>query len=309
MIRPQSSSRQRPLTGAARAANPDPQRPGLLILPALTVVTLLFGGGLLLGLLQGLGHLPAAGMDKLTLAHFINVLTDPDFMQSLGLTLYVSLTSTVLAAAISVGMALALAFGAARSRWLHFIFQIPLTVPHLVVAVSVVFLLTPAGLVSRAAVGLGFIQESADFPLLVNDRWSIGIIIAYVWKEIPFITLMMLAVLRHGGVELLEVGKTLKAGPWQRFRYIVLPVIFPSLGAASLIVFAYTFGAFEVPFLLGRTYPMMLPVWAYKNYSDVDLMSRPEGIAAGLIIALVVICCVVISQRLTQAARGRGVII
>ena len=61
----------------------------------------------------------------------------------------------------------------------------------------------PSRLPARAAAAAGLIQAPADFPLLVNDRWSIGIILTYVWKEIPFITLMLLAVLhRHGGVSL-----------------------------------------------------------------------------------------------------------
>ena len=111
-------------------------------------------------------------------------------------------------------------------------------------------------------------------------------------------------VLREGRIT--EAQRRAFAGPWQRFRYITLPTIFPSLGAAGLIVFAYTFGAFEVPFLLGQTYPMMLPVWAYKNYSDVDLLARPEGIATGLVIAGVVLVAVVLSQALTHAARRRG---
>jgi putative spermidine/putrescine transport system permease protein len=132
---------------------------------------------------------------------------------------------------------------------------------------------------------------------------------AYVWKEVPFIALMVLAVLQSSGAELLDVGRTLKADRWQRFRYITLPIIFPSLGAGGLIVFAYTFGAFEIPYLLGQTYPMMLPVWAYKAYSDVDLLARPEGIAAGLVIAGVVTAAVALAQGLTQAARRRGAVL
>ncbi len=278
----------------------------LLLAPALVVVVALFGGGLFLGLLQGLGHFPSAGMKVITFAHFANVLSDPDFFRSLGLTLYIAAVSTIIAAIISVAMALWLTFQAGKNRLVHFIFQIPLTVPHLVIAVAVMFMLSPTGLMSRAASSLGLIEGSASFPLMVNDRWGIGIILAYVWKEIPFMTLMILSALRHAGVELLDVGKTLKAGPWQRFRYIILPLIFPSLGAASLIVFAYTFGAFEIPFLLGRTYPMTLPVWAYRNYADIDLLARPEGIATGLIIAGVVIVAIVVSQVLTRAARRRG---
>jgi putative spermidine/putrescine transport system permease protein len=276
------------------------------VAPALVVVVLLFGGGLVQGFMQSLGHLPAAGMNSLTLGHFSKVLRDPGFMGSLLLTFYVAVASTVIAAVISIAMTLALISLSGKSRFIYFIFQIPLTVPHLVIAVAVVFMLSPAGYFSRAAVKAGLIGSSAAFPLLINDRWAIGIILAYVWKEVPFITLMMLSVLRRTGAELLDVGRTLKADRWQRFRYITLPIIFPSLGAAGLIVFAYTFGAFEVPFLLGRTYPMMLPVWAYKSYSDVDLLARPEGIATGIIIAGVVIAAIVLSQVFTGIARRRG---
>jgi putative spermidine/putrescine transport system permease protein len=275
----------------------------------LGVVGLFFSGGLLLGGVQALGYLPAAGMESLTLAHVQHVLYDPDFFRSLLLTLYIALTSTVIAAGISVAVALGLLALAGKSRAIHFIFQIPLTVPHLVIAVAVVFMLAPTGFVSRLLQHLGLLTSSAQFPLLINDRWGIGILTAYVWKEIPFITMMLLSVLRNTGSELLDVGKTLKATRWQRLRYIILPTISPSLGAASLIVFAFTFGAFEAPFLLGQTYPMMLPVWAYKSYSDVDLMARPEGIATGLVIAIVVVMAILLSHAVTRAAKRRGVII
>jgi putative spermidine/putrescine transport system permease protein len=296
-------------TDARTRESPGFQATSLLVGPALVVVVILFGGGLALGLIQSLTQLPTAGIDSLTLEHFANVLSDPDFLNSLMLTLYISATSTAIAAALSIILALVLVSLLEKYRLVHFIFQIPLTVPHLVIAVAVIFMLSPTGLFSRLAIKFGLIESSAAFPLLINDRWGVGIILAYVWKEIPFITLMILSVLRHTGIELLEVGRTLKAGPWQRFRYIILPTISPSLGAACLIVFAYTFGAFEIPFLLGQTYPMMLPVWAYKNYSDVDLLARPEGIATGIIIAGVIIIAIVLSQTLIQAARRRGAVL
>mgnify|MGYP002063890942 CR=1 FL=1 len=282
---------------------------GVLVAPALLVVVVLFGGGLVLGLIQSLTNFPAAAPDRLTFEHFVNVLSDPDFLHSLMLTLYISTTSTAIAAVLSILLALVLLSLSVKYRFVHFIFKIPLTVPHLVIAVAVVFMLSPTGFFSRLALKFGLIDSSASFPLLINDHRGVGIILAYVWKEIPFITLMILSVLRNRGVELLEVGRTLKAGPWQRFRYITLPTISPSLGAACLIVFAYTFGAFEIPFLLGQTYPMMLPVWAYKNYSDVDLLARPEGIATGIIIAGVIIVAIVFSQALIQAARRRGAVL
>ncbi len=281
----------------------------IFLAPAFAGVVLLFGGGLSLGLLQGLGYFPGSGEQSFTVEHFKNVITDPDFLSSLGLTFYVSITSTVIAVVISIVIALVLLTLVERMQWVHFIFQIPLVIPHLVVAIAVMFLLSSTGLFSRVAQLLGVLKTSSDFPLLINDRFAAGIIVVYVWKEIPFITLMVFSVLRNAGIELLDVGKTLNASRWQRFRYIILPMISPSLAASSLIVFAYTFGAFEVPFLLGQTYPMLLPVWAYKNYADVDLMARPEGIATGIIIACIVALSIVASHGIVRAAkwRGRGV--
>ena len=309
---PESPVIVRPATqrGVARDRQPPSRLTHLLLLtPALLVVVGLFGGGLLMGLMQSLGHIPAAGLQELSLGHFKGLFSDPEFVGSLNLTLYIAATATLIATLLSVGLALVLVTLARRHRLLTFLLQIPLTVPHLVVAVAMIFLLTPAGLFARLAVQLGLVDSIQAFPLLVNDRWGVGMIIAYVWKEVPFITLMILSVLQTAGIELLEVGRTLKAGPWQRFRYITLPTIFPSLSAAALIVFAYTFGAFEIPFLMGRTYPMLLPVWAYRSYSDVDLMARPEGIATGLVIATVVSLAIVLAHAILSYARRRGAVL
>lgn len=280
-----------------------------LVGPAFCTILVLFGGGLALGLLQALGYLPALGFSTIGLQHFAHVLQDPDFGKSLILTLYITITSTLTAAVVSVLLALSLLRWAADSRIIHFCLQIPLTVPHLVIAISMILLLAPAGMFSRLFSSLEIIKSPAGFPLLVNDNWGIGILAVYLWKEIPFITFMLLSVLKNMGAELLEVGATLNASRIQRFTHIILPVIAPSLGAACLIVFAFTFGAFEVPFLLGRTYPLTLPVWAYKNYSDIDLLARPEGIAIGLIIAAIVIIAIVLSQILLHFGRRRGLTI
>lgn len=277
-----------------------------MLSPSLAVILLLFGGGILLGCVQALGYLPAAGLDRLSLDHFHGILRDPDFLTSLGLTFYIALVSTLVAVALGVGAALLLADLAGRSRWFHFLFQVPLTVPHLVIAVAVIFMASPGGWMSRIAAAVGLVESASAFPLLVNDAHGIGIMAVYVWKEVPFIALMVLAVLKNAGVELIDVGRTLKAGRWQRFRFIVLPLIAPGAGAAGLIVFAFTFGAFEVPYLLGRTHPMTLPVLAYRKYSDVDLMARPEGIAAGLVLAAIAGGAVLLARFLVGIPRRRG---
>jgi putative spermidine/putrescine transport system permease protein len=282
--------------------------PVKLLAPALILIVLLFVGGLVLGLLQALGHTPGTGLGSLTLNHFVAVFTDPDFTESLLLSLVISMSSTFSAAIISIFLAPILVYGAKENRLLHFVLQIPLTVPHLVAAVSFLFLLSPAGIVSRLCSFSGLIGSPSSFPLLVNDDYNFGILMLYTWKEVPFITFMLLAVLTNTGTELNEAGATLNGSKIQRFRYITLPILWPSLGGASLIVFAFTFGAFEVPYLLGKTYPVSLPVWSYKQYSDIDLLARPEGIAIGLIIAALVAFLIMFSQLLIQYGRRKGML-
>lgn len=279
----------------------------LLLGPALTVVIALFAGGLVLGLLQAGGYVPGRGLSSLTVEHVRHVLLDPELLRSFGLTFYISGTSTVIACLVSVLLAMSLVSLAGRSRTVYFLLQLPLTVPHLVIAISVLLLLSPSGLIARLGVATGVIGEASSFPLLVNDPFGIGILAVYVWKEIPFITFMLLAVLKNMGTELLEAGATLNASRRQRFLHITLPIIAPALGASGLIVFAFTFGAFEVPYLLGRTHPLLLPVWAYRNYSDIDLLARPEGIALGLLIAVIIIVAIILSHLLLTFARKRGI--
>ena len=60
----------------------------------------------------------------------------------------------------------------------------------------------------------------------------------------------------------------------------------PGVVSASVIVFAFTFGAFEIPWLLGATFPKALPVLAFESYTDVDLAARPQAMAMAMVIAV-----------------------
>lgn len=103
--------------------------------------------------------------------------------------------------------------------------------------------------------------------VLLQDRYGIGIILHYVSKEIPFLALIILAVLRtqSDGYDL--VAENLGASRWQRLRYVTIPLVMPSLLSGALLVFAFIFSSYEAPALLGVSYPRMLPVLA--SYSQV----------------------------------------
>ncbi|MDP9457385.1 MAG: ABC transporter permease subunit [Actinomycetota bacterium] len=275
----------------------------LLLAPALLVLGGLFAGGLYAALVQSFGYFPAIGMTEMSLDAYREVLGSREFLDSLLLTFYVAGISTILATVLAVLAALALRRSSGRIS--SVVFQVPITVPHLVAAVGIALVVSQTGLGARLAASLDLIGEPADFPALLYDRYSVGIILTYVWKEVPFIALVVLAGLRGVAAELEDVARTLGANAWQRFWYVVFPVIAPGIVAASLIVFAFTFGAFEVPFLLGRSYPTILPVMAYDEYRSVNLSDRPAAMAINVLITLITALSAALYLRLSRRIGGR----
>lgn len=257
----------------------------LLLAPALTVIIVLFLGGLMMGLMQSFGYMPLIGNVDLSLDAYVNVFTDAGFLRSLALTLWVSLSSTALATILAVACALALRREFPGKRVVMFVFQLNIPVPHLVGAIGALFLLSQSGLLARVAYAVGAISEASAFPALVYDKYGASIIFEYVWKALPFTGVIVLANLQSLGQDYENLARTLGANRWQRLRYVILPLISPGLLRASIMVFAFTFGSFEVPYLLGQRFPSVLPVLAYRSYHDVDLNARPEAMAMSMVIA------------------------
>ncbi len=270
----------------------------LALAPALAVVGLLVGASLWYGIAQSLGLLAIIGTSRVSLEAYRDLLSGAgpsgrEFWPALGFSLWVSLASTGLAAlgALLVAAALSGRRRPADGSTLLML-NLNLAFPHLVWAVALSLLLAQSGLLARLAAALGLIDAPAQFPVLVRDRYGLGIILHYVSKEIPFLVLIVLAVLRTQGAQYDLVAENLGANHWQRLRYVTLPLVLPALAAGSALVFAFSFGAYEVPALLGVRYPRTLAVLALEFFVNPDLNRRAAGMAISLIISLVTLAIV-----------------
>ncbi len=279
-------------------------RLALLLAPALLVIGGLFGAGLVTGLLRSFNYMPVIGLSRPNLDAYRAVLTDPVFLRSFGLSLYISVVSTLMSALIAVPAALLLRRNFAGRGLVSFLFQLNLTVPHLVGAIGILYLFSQSGSFARLGFAAGLISKPADFPALVFDPTAIGIILQYVWKEMPFIGLIVLANMQSIGPDYESVARSLGASRWQALRHVLLPLIAPGLVAASVIVFAFTFGAYETPLVLGANAPVTLPVLAYRSYTDVDLAARPQAMAMAMVIAT--LSGLMIALYLRAGGRGRA---
>lgn len=261
-------------------------RIALLLAPALLVVAVFFLTGVTQAVAQSLGYQPFLPGWHLSLDAYGLLFTDPAVRASMVLTARVAVLATVTSTLLAVTAALVIRrLGRARS-WVTGIFQANLAVPHLVGALCMLLLLSQGGLLSRIGHAAGFTDSSVDFPALTSDRFGLAIIAEYVWKETPFLTVVALAALGRGVQDLEQAARTLGAERWQRMRHVVLPSIAPAVAAGSVLVFAFTAGSYEVPYLLGRPYPATLPVVALQLYNDTDLTRRPEAMAVAVLIAV-----------------------
>jgi putative spermidine/putrescine transport system permease protein len=276
--------------------------PWLSLAPALIIVTVLLGVSFVYGVAQSLGLMSVIGQDSLSLDAYRNLLTGQgmagrEFWGSLAFSLWVSLVSTIVSASLALLVAVWLSKRRSAGGAENLALNWNLAFPHLVWAVALLLFLSQSGLLARWAATLGIIQTPADFPVLVRDRYGIGIILHYISKEIPFLALIVLAVLRAQPPGYDLAAENLGASRWQRLRYITLPLVAPALLSGGLLVFAFIFSSYEVPALLGVGYPRMLPVLALRFFNDPDLRSRADGMAISLIITVIVLVIAAVSLK------------
>jgi putative spermidine/putrescine transport system permease protein len=275
-----------------------------LLAPALIVIGVLFFGALGAGLIRSFNYMPVIGLTEPNLDAYAAVLGSATFLRSFLLSFHIAFTSTLLSALIALWAALLLRRSFAGRRIITFLFQMNLTVPHLVGAIGILYLFSQSGTFARFGHVAMLIERPSDFPAMVFDPYAIGIILQYVWKEVPFIGLILLANMQTIGEDYESVARSLGASRWQAFRHVLLPLIRPGLLSASALVFAFAFGAYEIPAILGASFPSALPVLAYRNFTDVDLAARPEAMAMAMIIA--VFASVLIFIYLRFAGRKEG---
>ena len=279
-------------------------RIALMFAPTLVVIIGLFGVGLVYGLLQSLGWQPLIGKTGLSLQSYANILLSEryaeQFWTGLLLSLWISLVSTTLSAALAVGAALLLRRAFRGKRLSVFLFQFNLPIPHIVAAIGVLFLFSQGGLLSRVGAQTQMLRAPSDFPILVRDAYGVGIVMSYVWKEVPFMGVIVLAVLQSLGENYEDSARNLGANSWQRFRYVTLPLIMPALLSTSIIVFAFTFGAYEVPGVLGVRFPRVLPVMALRFFLDADLNARAEAMAVSMMITVIIMILVAVYMWLSR---------
>lgn len=260
--------------------------PYALALPAAALLAVFFYG-VANGVLQGFGIMPFLGRMDFTLDYYVQVFARSDLKDSVLYSLYLAAVSSVLA--VAGGVVLAGFMTRARSgRFTRLIgVRLPLMVMHALVALAVICLFAGSGLVPRLMYWLGLAQDPGSVVSVVGASSGWGIIAVYLWKEVPFVAFCTASIMMNISSSLGEASSTLGAGPLRSFFEVTLPLCKGAVAKAFLVVFAFAFGSYEVPFLLGPTLPKALPVLAYIEFQDPDILNRCYAMALNGVMALI----------------------
>ena len=281
--------------------------PYILLVPQL-ILGVVFIIGLGTGIIQSLGVIPAFGLTEPTLKYYKEILTRSDILQSLKYSLYIAFVSAFFATSIgTILCAILVNLRQVKGKVMRVV-QIPIIVPHVIVALFAINILSQNGILARIGAQLGLVSEQQQFPLVLYDGHGIGVILAYLWKEIPFIVYFVIALMANISDSLGEAATNLGADRIQVFWKITLPLCMNTILSGFLIIFVFALGAYELPFILGATLPRSLPVLAYIEYSKPDLLARPYAMAInGLMIAVscsVTVIYYILLSRSTKKLAG-----
>ncbi|MCA0972611.1 ABC transporter permease subunit [Halobacillus litoralis] len=262
--------------------------------------------------LYGLGSAIAQSVrdnGAFTFQYYTSLFESERFLTSAGFSLQVSLVSSLLSLIIGLWITRA-CYPLLEKYTPRLIVWLPMLFPHFVWGYMVILLLSESGVLSQWMQMTGLIGVPADFPVWTRDPYGIGITLTYVWKEVPFVILMLLPVYASIKPEFYDLVQSLGGGAWERFKTVEWPHLLPVVVESFLIIFAFTLSAYEVPALLGTTYPEMLSVLSYDWFYGSVWEDRPLAFAAMSLMSvfLLMITCVAylyLNRKRWRAMRGR----
>jgi multiple sugar transport system permease protein len=159
-------------------------------------------------------------------SNYVALLSDARFLKSVGVTLYYTFGTCIPVWFLSLGLALVFNQALPGKHYLRLAYFLPAIVPVIVFAMIWRFLLHPYGLLNAGLeqVGLPAVDWLTSSAAIIP-----GFILASEWRFVPYFMVVYLAGLQNIPRELNEAASIDGADATQRFRYITLPLLRPTI--------------------------------------------------------------------------------
>jgi len=210
------------------------------------------------------------------------------------LTLRLATVVTVILLVVGTPMAWWLARTRSRFKALvGAVVALPLVLPPTVLGFYLLIFLGPHGPVGQLTQALGWGVLPFTFA---------GLVVASVLYSMPFVVQPLQQAFEAIGPRPLEVAATLRAGPWDAFFTVVLPLAKPGFITAAILGFAHTVGEFGVVLMIGGNIPEKTRVVSVQIYDHVEAMEYAEAhvLAGGMLLFSFLVLLALYSRKGTS---------
>lgn len=154
---------------------------------------------------------------------------------------------------------------------------LPLVLPPTVLGFYLLVTMGPNGPVGQLTQWLGL-------GLLPFTFW--GLVVGSVFYSLPFVVQPVQNAFEAIGERPLEVAATLRAGPWDRFFSVAVPLARPGFVTAAILGFAHTVGEFGVVLMIGGNIPDKTRVVSVQLYDHVEALEYAQAhwLAGGMVV-------------------------
>ena len=277
-----------------------PWRPGpfVLLVPALASIGAISVYPVLLGLWLSFRDTTLASPTDtfIGLGNYRQILSDGQFWNAWIHTIQFTTASTLLETLFGLMIALVLSERFRGRGIVRAAMLVPWAIPTVVTSKMFGWLFDGQnGLVNYLLRSVGLLQHSVNW-LGSPDLALATIVIADVWKTTPFIALLLLAGLQTIPDSLAEASVIDGASAWQRFWYVRLPLLTPTLLIASMFRALDAFRIFDLVYVLTGGGPAdateVLSTFTYKNLFSALQVGYGSTLATIMFITEIVIALI-----------------
>lgn len=170
-------------------------------------------------------------------------------------------------------------------RLLRATLALPMSFSGVIVGFLIVVLLGRAGFVPEASAAI------TGRPWLSGLAYQFaGLVLGYLYFEIPRATLTLESALRRFEPQLENAARSLGATARQCFLWVVLPALWPALASTFSVTFSVSLGSFGVILILSTRQINLLPL---EIFTQVLGVTSNRGSAAALSVLLIAVAFIV----------------
>ena len=238
------------------------------------------------------------------LKNYITLWNDPNFLESLTVTLQFAFFVVTFEMVIGVGLALLLDRDIRGMSVLRTLFILPMMIAPVVVGLMWRYMYHPTvGTFNRTLDGFGI--PGVDW---LGQHALMSVIIADIWQWTPFIFILALAALQSLPRSALEAARIDGATSWQQIIHIKLPLMMPVLIVTALLRMIDAFKVLEVILVMTEGGPGLSTEILALRISRTATEFRELGVAAAmsnyLLILLLLLTVAMFAFNRWQEARA-----